>query len=62
MPVPEYDRSSTLYYVKYGVCINCGRHRNQMHLTDRTEGRARLTYIAVLVSFHKQHCVTFNVK
>ena len=60
--IPGQDHRNTLYYVKYGVCINCGRHRNRMHLTVRTEGRFYVTYIAVLVSFHKQHCVTFNIK
>ena len=52
----------TLYYAKHGVCQNSASHRKPLHLTLRIEGSDSVTNRAVLVSFHKQHCIFFSVK
>jgi hypothetical protein len=53
--MPQNDRKCTLFYAKYGVCLNSLNHRKPAHLNITIEGSDLMTSIAVLLSFHKQH-------
>ena len=53
---------SRVHYMKYCVWLNSESHRKRLNLTARTGDRAHVTFRAVVVSFHKQHCVSFSIK
>ena len=56
------ELKSRVHYIKYCVWLNSESHRKLLNLTVIIGDRAHVKNRAVLVSFRKQHCVSFSIK